>query len=92
MALDSTGWGNSVAAAIKGLGVTAGSPVSDATLQLLWRTICGEHKTEFNTNAGIDLQAADIPVPAAGILDSVAGPCTGSASSGATGELTGRIK
>lgn len=91
MALDKVRWGNALAAAVKAVGVTAGPLVTDAQLQQIWQAVAQEDKTEINTNAGIELQAADITVPGVG-LSNAGGPVTGTASIAAMPVQIGRIK
>lgn len=91
MALDKTRWGNAVAAAVKAVGVQAGTDVTDAQLQAIWQAMADESKKEINTNAGIELQAGDVQVPGAG-LSNGGGPVTGTANIAAMPVQVGRIK
>lgn len=91
MALDKTRWGDSIAAAVKSLGITAGEPITDNQLKQVWQKVAEASKSEINENAGIQLEAADITVPATG-LNSPTGPVTGTASVAAMTEKIGRIK
>lgn len=91
MALDKARWGNNIAAAVKAVGVEAGADVTDAQLEAIWQAMAGESKTEINTNAGIELQAADITIPGDG-LSNGAGPVTGNALNAAMPVQVGRIK
>lgn len=76
MALDKDRWGTNVAAAIKAIGVTAGTPVTDTQLQNLWKAIKEQDKTEINTNADIDLASNDISV-LPGSFSNTGGPVAG---------------
>lgn len=68
MALDNdTVWGANIAAAIKALGVSAGTPVDDAQLALVWKAIKGEDIS----------QLGKANVAPGTFLDSFAGPVTG---------------
>lgn len=66
MPLDSdTVWGAKVAAAIKALGVGAGTPVDDAKLALVWKAVKGEDisqlgKADVDKGTFIDSLAAPI--------------------------------
>ena len=91
MALDKTRWGNAIAAAVKAVGIQAGTPITDGQLQAVWQAITQEDKIEINTNAGIELQAADITVPGAGLANA-GGPVVGTASIAAMPVQIGRIK
>ena len=91
MALDKTRWGNAIATAVKSVGVTAGEDVTDSQLEQIWQAMADASKTEINTNAGIDLQAADITVPGDG-LSNAGGPVTGTAFNAVMPVQIGRIK
>ena len=82
MSLDSTRWGDSIAAAISAIGITAGTKITDVQLKEVWRAIKGEDKTEISSNADINLSSSDITsdVPALGLLDSFGQPVTGQAT------------
>lgn len=92
MPINSNDWGDRVAAAIQGFGITAGTPITPGQLQQIWRIIKGEDKTEMTTKADIDLPAADIKTDPGTFLDSVGQPVTGVGTSQATGALNARIK
>lgn len=47
-------WGDAVAAAVAGFGITAGSPITATQLRDIWRLVCTEHETEITTNAVVD--------------------------------------
>ena len=50
MPLDSAAiWGKDVADAIKAIGVTAGTPVTDAQLEAMWAAIKGEDREQLTT-------------------------------------------
>lgn len=91
MALDKDAWGALLLAKVQAVGVTAGTPISPTQLLEVWKAIADADKTHITGNADIDLQAADISVPAAGLLDSLVQPVTGQASSAAV-LLPTRIK
>lgn len=82
MAMNSNAWGDRIAAAIKGFGITAGTPITDGQLQQIWRLVKSEDQTEIDENVDINLDLGDIvsDVPALGILDSTTNPCTGQAT------------
>lgn len=48
MAMDSDAWGTRVAAAVVAAGVTAGVPVSQSALELIWKAIKAEDVTEVS--------------------------------------------
>lgn len=91
MALDKTRWGNSIAAAVKSLGIVAGAPITDNQLEQVWQKVAEASKSEINENAGIELSAGDLTVPADG-LNSPVGPVTGQALNATMTEAVGRIK
>jgi hypothetical protein len=82
MALDNTRWGNAVAAAVQGVGITDDAKITTGQLEVVWRAICGEHQGEIDTNADINLDAADVStdVPGLGLLDGMSNPVTGQAT------------
>lgn len=92
MALDGNRLGTAIANTIRSFRPAAGVAVSDAVLEQMWQAVANDIVNEIKTNGDIDLEAADITVPALGLFDSVPAPVTGSASSAPTGPLTGRIK
>lgn len=47
MAMDSNAWGTRVAAAIQAAGVVAGTPVTPAQLETIWKAIKAEDVTEI---------------------------------------------
>ena len=51
MALNPSTWGTAVASAIQGIGITAGTPITDAQLISVWQAICGAHDTHISANA-----------------------------------------
>jgi len=91
MALDKVRWGNAVANAVKAVGVTAGTDVTDDQLKLIWQAMAGESKTEINTNAGIELQAGDLQIPGSGLTASGA-PVAGTAANAAMAGQVARVK
>lgn len=91
MAMQENPWGTLIAQKVKSLGITAGTPITDAQLESVWQKMAEATKEHLSANMDVDLQAGDIPVPATGIKDSLSAPCTGAASSGAK-TLTQRIK
>lgn len=91
MPMQQTPWGTLIAQKVKSLGVQAGTPITDAQLEQTWIKVAEACKEHLQGNADIDLQAGDIPVPGAGLKDSLNAPVTGSAQSGAK-LLSTRIK
>lgn len=91
MALDKDRWGTSIAAKIKALGVSAGTPITDAQLQAVWKAMADASKSEITTNADIQLSAGDLQVPGAG-LSNGGGAVSGTANNAAMAPATGRIK
>ena len=91
MAMQENPWGTLIAQKVKSLGITAGTPITDAQLESVWQKMAEATKEHFQANMDVDLQAGDIPVPAAGLKDGQNLPCTGAAASGAK-TLTTRIK
>lgn len=83
MALDASRWGSAVAAAIAGVGVSAGTPITSGQLESIWQIICGQHKTEINDNAVVSTSVA---------VASVSGVTPGGGTSGpGTGTGTGNV-
>lgn len=82
MAMNNTVWGDAVAAAIQSIGVSAGTPVTPAQLQLIWRAIKGEDITHLVANAEIN------DVATTGTVTSGPGAGGATVSSGA-GSITG---
>lgn len=87
MAIDKDAWGTRIRDAINAVGVVAGTPVTQAQLEQIWRAIKDEDKTELTTKMEYTHQAGDFNVPATGIVDSVSQPCTGTATNAASGPL-----
>lgn len=82
MAMDNTVWGDAVAAAIQSIGVAAGTPITPAQLQLVWRAVKGEDITHLVGNAEIN------DVATTGTVTS--GPGAGGATTASgTGSITG---
>lgn len=91
MAMSNTRLGSAIAATIQSFKPAAGTQITTTQLEQMWQAIAQDFIDEVNNHADITLNAADIPVPAAGIIDSNTGACTGQAVNAATGPLTGRI-
>lgn len=54
MALDpASTWGEAVAAAIKAVGVSAGTPVSDTQLEAVWTAVKTEDRDQLTTKAEV---------------------------------------
>jgi hypothetical protein len=68
---------------IDNMNAQFGPPDDAAILAKFAEAIAQSVYDEITQNADLNLLAGDIPVPASGILDSVSGPCTGSAQSSA---------
>jgi hypothetical protein len=88
-------WGTLIYNKIQALGVTAGTPISQATVEACWQKMAEATKEHFETNLTLDLQANDIPVPAnngAGLISAAPGnPVTGATANNAA-TITGRMK
>lgn len=83
MALDTpTVWGKAVADAIKAIGVSAGTPVTDGQLESIWAAIVGEHRTQLTVNAAIATTVAVASVSGVTVGAGVSGPGTGSGTGG----------
>lgn len=54
MAMDGDSWGTSVASAIQAIGVSAGTPVTPAQLEAVWKAIKGEDVTHLTNNVEVD--------------------------------------
>lgn len=75
MALDSaTIWGKAVADAIKAIGVSAGTPVTDTQLEQIWAAIKGEDRSQLTTKAATATTGATGTGPAGGPLPIAAVP------------------
>lgn len=93
MALDKDRWGAAVAAAVQSIGVVAGTPVTTTQLELMWKAIKNEDKTEVNTNADIDLDLGDLVVPgSSGLLSTSPGNPVGGTGLNNAVVLTEKIK
>jgi len=91
MPMDGDRLGAAIAATIQSFKPAADEKISGAILVQMWQAVAADIVDEINTNADISLLAADVPVPALGILDGTTSPCSGAALSGPTGPMTGRI-
>ena len=75
MALDSaTVWGKDIADAIKAIGVSAGTPVTDVQLELVWAAIKGEDRSQLTTKAATSTTGATGTGAAGGPLPIAAVP------------------
>lgn len=61
MAMNGTRWGDSIAAAVKAIGITAGTAITDDQLKLVWEAVAGENVTELTGNADV------LPTPHSGL-------------------------
>ena len=53
MPMNPSTWGPTVAAAVKAVGVSAGTPITDAQLQAIWTAIVTAHDTHISGNAQV---------------------------------------
>ena len=89
-ALNDTVCANLVVAQIK-LVNTGLTGAAETEAKTYWTAICKGILDHIKTSGDLNLGAGDISVPGLGLLDSVAGPVTGTAQSSAA-ILTGKIQ
>lgn len=82
--------GNAVAQYFISNAPPAGTPVGVPTLQAIWAGAMAIIDQDIKDNATITFAAADIQVPALGLIDSMSAPVTGTANS-APFTKTGKI-
>ena len=95
MAMNKDIWGPNVANAVKAwtaANINNTDFVTDAQLQDLWKTITQEHKNHLNSNADIQLVGSEIPIPGAGLFDSVTSAAIAGQATNAAVTLTQKIK
>ena len=69
MALDSaSAWGIAIAAAVKAVGVTAGTPVTDGQLESIWTAVKTEDRSQLTSKSdvagvtGIGVPGGPLPI------------------------------
>jgi len=78
MALDADRWGQAVSDAVFGFTVPQTSFITKSQLDQIWKIVCGEHKTEINTNAVVTTNVSVASVTGVTTGAGVSGPGTGS--------------
>lgn len=91
MPMLNTRLGTAIANTIRSFRPAPGAEITDAQLEQMWQAVAQDIIDEVNNNADIVLEGGEIPVPGAGLIDSVSGPVTGSATNGPI-TISGKIE
>jgi hypothetical protein len=60
MPMNPSTWGTSVANAVKAVGVTAGTPITDAQLEQIWRAIKTQDDAHISANAKVTVTVTGV--------------------------------
>jgi len=91
MAMDNMRLGSAIAATIQSFKPADGTKVTASLLEQMWQAVAQDFIDEVKNHADIVLEGAEINIPAAGLLDSMAAPVTGAATN-APATQSGKIE